>query len=204
MPTRGAIRAIVRARVGGGGRVLSRGESVSTAIGSMALSCANEVMSVFREAIHHDNDAVRMRWLAPMVAQFEHVPVGKDVDPLTVNEAGPEHKCIQYKLFHGGVHKRTEKNAFLKQFMDGHWSTLDKTMLRFVGGSALVLRMGGPALDRAIRGVVVYLLALQVASDGGAELDPSTNPKINSLSPSHFQRQLSGPQTQFDMLYSEM
>ncbi|KAF0713359.1 hypothetical protein AaE_011808, partial [Aphanomyces astaci] len=55
---------------------------------------------------------------------------------------------------------------------------------------------------------VVYLLALQVASDGGAELDPTTNPTINSLSPPHFQRQLSGPQTLsanvFDMLYSEM
>ncbi|RQM23934.1 hypothetical protein B5M09_005707 [Aphanomyces astaci] len=87
--------------------------------------------------------------------------VGRDVDPLTVNEAGPEHKCIQYKLFHGGVHKRTEKNAFLKQFMDGHWSTLDKTMLRFVGGSALVIRIGGPSVDRAIRGVVATIAALR-------------------------------------------
>ncbi|ETV82381.1 hypothetical protein H257_05033 [Aphanomyces astaci] len=45
---------------------------------SMALSCAKEVLGVFREATHHDNnDAVRMRWLGPMVAQFEHVPVDK-------------------------------------------------------------------------------------------------------------------------------
>ncbi|RHZ27647.1 hypothetical protein DYB37_006851, partial [Aphanomyces astaci] len=173
---------------------------------SMALSCAKEVLGVFREATHHDNnDAVRMRWLGPMVAQFAanmclwtsmlderdylidliedillhrqstaitddmltlaclagqlygDMIVGEDVDALAA-EAGPEHKWIQSKLFHGGVHKRTEKNVFLKQFMDGHWSSLDKTMLRFVGGSALVLRMGGPALDRAIRGVVATML----------------------------------------------
>ncbi|RHY35526.1 hypothetical protein DYB32_000020 [Aphanomyces invadans] len=70
---------------------------------------------------------------------------------------GPELKWVQSKLFNGGAAKRTE-NTFLNQFIDGSCSNLDKTMLRFVGGSALVLRMGGPNLDRAIRGVIASML----------------------------------------------
>ncbi|KAF0696843.1 Aste57867_12423 [Aphanomyces stellatus] len=75
----------------------------------------------------------------------------------TATDDGPEHVWTQLKLFQGGLSKRTE-NVFLKQFMDGNCSALDKAMLRFVGGSLLVLRVGGPALDRAIRGVIACML----------------------------------------------
>ncbi|OQR94707.1 HECT E3 ubiquitin ligase [Achlya hypogyna] len=51
---------------------------------------------------------------------------------------------------------------------------------------------------------VVYLLAVQVASEG----DHDDKPRLHALTPPHFKRQLSGPQTLstavFDMLYNEL
>ncbi|KAF0737974.1 hypothetical protein Ae201684_005970 [Aphanomyces euteiches] len=86
---------------------------------------------------------------------YGHIIYGGESSPI---EEGAEQKWVQSKLFQGGLGKRTE-SFFLRQFLDGNCPSLEKSMLRFVGGSALVLRMGGPALDRAIRGVIASMLA---------------------------------------------